>query len=234
MSNAHDKGEFFMKHIFIAALVAVFLGFGLAVDTARAQSEKGSYSSITGAWVSPSDPDIELQDDAIFRYKGAEMGNGFALLAAFGYGGQTGERFEVELGYRTVDVERGTDSDVLPDIDYAADVTTWSLMGNTLYVFEMAGKANPYVGAGLGFARHEFTQKKQTIGLLQFSELSQKDTVFAYQAMVGLHVPVSETADVKIGYRYFATADMEFDNRWDSKNASYGTHNFETGVIFRF
>ena len=44
--------------------------------------------------------------------------------------------------------------------------------------------------------------------------------MFAYQAMVGASIPVSETAELRIGYRYFASADTHFDDA----EISYGSH----------
>jgi len=54
--------------------------------------------------------------------------------------------------------------------------------------------------------------------------------VFAYQVMAGVEYPFSEAMAAKIGYRYFATSQADFDGL----KASYGTHNFEAGILFRF
>ena len=36
--------------------------------------------------------------------------------------------------------------------------------------------------------------------------------------------------EARVGYRYFATADADFDGL----EASYGTHNIEAGILIRF
>ena len=55
--------------------------------------------------------------------------------------------------------------------------------------------------------------------------------VVAYQAMTGIAVPVSDAAaEVRLGYRWFATGKGKIG----SDRFSYGTHNVEAGVLYRF
>lgn len=57
--------------------------------------------------------------------------------------------------------------------------------------------------------------------------------MFAYQAMAGVGYPMSDSTEIRGGYRYFATGDGEFEDV-SGIRASYGTHSFEAGVVFRF
>ena len=113
------------------------------------------------------------------------------------------------------------------------DMTTLSLMGNGIYSFG-EGQLRPYVGLGLGLAQHDATLDGQTItfegeeGMIE--ETSEDDIVFAYQAMAGVGYEMSETTEVRLGYRYFATGDADFDG----DEVSYASHNFEAGVLIRF
>ena len=106
-------------------------------------------------------------------------------------------------------------------------------MVNGIFSFG-AGALQPYIGAGVGVARHDGTFDEQTLEAggyaVRLAKTSDEDTVLAYQGMVGISYPLSETTEARLGYRYFATADADFDGL----KASYGTHNFEAGITFRF
>ncbi|MCY4394974.1 MAG: outer membrane beta-barrel protein, partial [Rhodospirillaceae bacterium] len=112
-------------------------------------------------------------------------------------------------------------------------LSTLSLMANGIAGVDV-WKLRPYVGVGLGMARHngKFDAQSYTIDGTEyaFSETSEDDYVFAYQVMAGVEYPFSDAMAVKGGYRYFATSQANFKGL----KASYGTHNFEVGVLFRF
>ena len=56
------------------------------------------------------------------------------------------------------------------------------------------------------------------------------DTVSAYQLMGGVAFSISETTNMLAGYRYFGTGDMDTGG----SKFSYGSHNFEVGILTRF
>lgn len=58
---------------------------------------------------------------------------------------------------------------------------------------------------------------------------SSDDTVVAWQVMLGLTYPVSDNAEARFGYRYFATGEADLDGT----KADYGSHNLEIGLLFR-
>ena len=70
----------------------------------------------------------------------------------------------------------------------------------------------------------------QQSGDVKFEEQSENAVVLAYQGMAGILYPLSETTEFRLGYRYFSTAEGDFD----SAKASYRTHNVELGLAFRF
>ena len=226
-----------------AASLIVIAAFAPAV--ALAQSAPGlnsTYISVSGLYVSPTDSDLSTTGGGYTLSTDLEMDSGFGLLIAFGYGADVGLRGEVELGYRKNDFDklnggtlRGPDTNisVSGEFPYKGDVTTLSLMANGIYAFE-AGRLRPYFGVGFGVARHDATEDAQTVTIgeesLDYPKSSEDDTVLAYQAIVGAAFPMSETMEARIGYRYFATADADFDGT----EASYGTHNLEAGILIRF
>ena len=137
------------------------------------------------------------------------------------------------------------------------DIGTWSLMFNGLARFE-AGELRPYIGAGAGIARHGYqlsalngmgaprrkNKNDEHQGLnaavcpgangytvtanCVFAD--ENDVVFAYQAMFGVGVPISERVEIRAGYRYFATQKPKI-GRFESE---YETHNLEAAVVWRF
>ena len=152
--------------------------------------------------VSPSD--IEFPDTG---YSGdLEHDGGWLLGLAVG-SAFNNYRLEGEFEYRTSDFSaKGISGD--------ETLKTISLMANGYYDFNMDSGFTPYVGAGIGFARHD-------IG-------DDDDTVFAYQATLGVALAMSETMDLDFAYRYFATADPDFGVELD-----YDSHNFTVGVRFK-
>ena len=199
------------------------LGLALAspAHPAKAQDRKrGIYVALTGMYVILRDSEITAASDLTFE-------DGMGILGALGYSFGSRLRAEVEIGYRRTDI------DELEPFDIDGRVDTLSFMLNGFFDFE-AGKVRPYVGGGLGIARQEMNFGGEiVINGLRFKLRGpdfRSDTVFAYQAMIGVGYPLSDRADVHAGYRYFGTSKGDFDGI----KATYGEHNFEVGVRFRF
>ena len=133
---------------------------------------------------------------------------------------------EVEVGYRKLDYDKLTkvvdDGKRRPDQQVLGDLTTFSVLLNGYYVFDEMAGVKPYVGGGLGFARHSSDDASEGS--------KDNDTVFSYQAMAGIGYGLSENLEIRLGYRYFGTADIEIDGT----KMTYGTHNVEVGLVHRF
>ena len=226
----------------VALLVAALApGTTLAQESASAVHNT-FYASLGGMYVVPSDSELSATSGGFTLSSDAKTDAGFGAVLAVGYGSELGLRGEVEFGYRQFDLDKisgfrlagnGIDVSLGGEQPYQGDVNTLSLMANGIYAFE-AGRMRPYVGIGVGLARHDVTEDSQTIlvGDVPFAvEVSSSDdVVFAYQAIGGISFAMSETTEARLGYRYFATGDADFDGT----EVSYGTHNFEAGILFRF
>ena len=227
-----------LRHLALAAALAS----SLIANAATAQdSIGGTYISVSGLYVVPTDSDQSETEDATTWTSDITWDAGFGLLLAYGFGTEDGLRGELEVGYRKADMDelkdssvtiggvevRDEDSDEDSEVGLDGDMTTLSLMGNGLYSFG-EGQFRPYIGAGLGLARHDgtldLTDREMPV------ELSKDDVVFAYQLMGGVGYVMSEGTEFRLGYRYFATADADFDG----VDLSYASHNFEAGVLIRF
>ena len=320
----------------IAALLAVtFVPITAEADTERNRF----YASVSGLYLVPKDSrssgESSLSSEhgsfGDLKYSSEiDMDGGFGLLAAFGYGPETGLRWEIEIGYRRSDWvvdstghgsftltqtqaedassimplgdQQLTDApsaiplddqllrdeleavqameqllsniasphgslphgslqsmpdnpdnrpsamqvDVLTAGQASGNTESLSLMANAIYTFD-AGRVRPYVGGGLGFARHDVTieagflevavsyddqdEQDASRSVRAIERTSQADTVLAMQAMFGVSFPMSERLEARLGYRYFRTRDTGYS---DGNGLSYSTRNVEAGLLFRF
>lgn len=83
----------------------------------------------------------------------------------------------------------------------AASATTWALMANAWYDFDLGGKVKPYIGGGVGWARNKFTPKP-------FSGLPDAENEdFAWQLGAGVNYNFLPGGGIGLGYRYMDSGD---------------------------
>ena len=217
-----------MKFLARRWTLAALLACVLTPSSAIAQWSDSLYLSLGGLYVLPTDSAYagEFEDGGeTYTFKGdLELESGMGFLIAVGAGDDVGLRGELELGYRKLDFDKSKPDDG-GEFDVDGDYTTLSFMANGIYAFEASDWLRPYVGVGLGLARLSYTEVIE-----DEPDGEGDDTVFAYQGMLGVGFPLSEKTEARMGYRYFATADADFDEL----EASYGTHSIEAGIRFRF
>jgi outer membrane protein OmpA-like peptidoglycan-associated protein len=115
----------------------------------------------------------------------ADLDENWMGSVGLGYGFMNGFRLEGELAYRDNEID-GT----------SADATAWAGMLNGYYDFNRGGGWEPYLGLGVGY------------GSLDISTADEESS-WAWQAMAGLAIPLSETLDLDLGYRFFRMEDVE-------------------------
>ena len=219
----------------LAALLAV----ALIPTAAMAQSSKsGFYGSLRGAFAIPINSKVSVKSGDLTVSSSLEAKSGFAFMAALGYDVSENLGVELEFGYRNFSFSKFNGFNVNGDsvdvkLPIKGSMKTLSLMANGIFSANV-WEVKPYVGAGIGVARHSGKFDKQTfeIGDDDYPYSGASDTAFAlaYQAMVGVGYPISDAAEIQAGYRYFATTKTKFDDT----EATYGSHNFEVGILFRF
>jgi opacity protein-like surface antigen len=200
----------------IAAVVAFFLpAYAFAA---------GPYVSLSGGAVFLEDSDLEA--DNLGLSGEAEFDTGFVVSGAAGYAfdafGSATVRVEAEVAYRQNDVDTITVTGVGTGSGGDAEVSVLSGMANLAVDILTWSIVKPYVLVGIGVAN--VTLESDDL------DVDEDDTVFAYQAGAGLGFAVTETITLFAGYRYFATADPEFEG----VDAEYHSHNIEAGVRFEF
>ena len=200
------------------------------------------YGSFSGMQNMPSDSEAELGTASGVTVAGdIELSDEMGFALAVGFETTGGQRVELEAAFRSSDIEGANDvrlnSNPVPPSVYRlnGDMDTWSLMVNVRQVIDV-GSVRPYVGGGLGFARHDGTAAFAVVPLPPLlpeglaGVESGHDTVFAYQFMAGVEVEMAEDATLFGGYRYMGTADLEIERF----TASFDTHAIEAGVRIRF
>ena len=172
-----------------------------------------------------------------------DMDAGYGATLAFGFGAAPGASAEIEVGYRATDLARlenmrvatsaVTATRIPGTVSGSGSLNTSSLMVNGYYTFDVRA-FRPYVGAGVGLARHEWSNSGRLIpspvGDIYLPETSDDDVVFAYQLMLGLNWILADNLEARAGYRYFATNKADFGGI----EAGYATHNVDGGLIIRF
>lgn len=161
-----------------------------------------------------------------------ESDAGYALAGAIGYANIFGSasssaRIEVELAYQQNDMSE-VDLAGLGSLDLTGDASCLSLLVNGYYDFNNSSAFTPYISAGIGGAKVEFDD--MNIPGSGGPNMSDDDTVFAYQVGVGVAYAINETVSFDFKYRYFATSDLEFD----TTEVEYSSNNFYAGVRVSF
>ncbi len=193
---------------------------------------KGLYiSGNIGASI-PNDSEIEGSEAGVTLQSDLEFDTGFT--GGIATGNDLGKvRLEVAVGYSSNELEEWKDITItglgnLGDASGSGDITALSVLVNGYYDMEIDLPFTPYIGGGIGFAKIEIDDI--TIAGVTIMDEAEDDTVFAYQLGLGIGIDVSEKVTLDLGYRFFATADPEFDG----VEVEVETHNFIGGVRLSF
>jgi len=226
-----------MKRISTNLVLASFLSLVFSV-AAHAQSENtGWYAGISGGLTLLSDSDISASAGppaigAPTSITGdIEFDPGFAIGVQGGYKWPQGFRGELEYRYTRVEADKATVNasvsgfgfgTVTGDIDLTAQ--SHAILGNLWYDWDLKNGWMPYVGGGLGAVIIDF-------------EDTDNETVFGWQAGVGIQYAISKNVVFDLGYRWLATLDPEFESGVagvSDVEAEYSSHNFMIGVRGHF
>jgi opacity protein-like surface antigen len=173
--------------------VSVFGGLNMLADDSGPV-----YTDETSSWSSDADTGFVL---------GGTVGTTLDRWAQ-------GLRVEMEVSYRRNDLGGSyvTDPVVgLPDtgtID--GNLSTFAILANAWYEFDIGSKMRPYIGGGVGWARMRGDMvaltSSGTSTTTSASDITESG--FAWQLGLGGRYEVSPGVDVGIGYRYFRGPDF--------------------------
>ena len=196
----------------------------------------GLYASLSGLLLVPSDHEaIPVELPVGHAAHDLTMETGAGGLVGVGYVFSKRWRGEIELGYRSADMDQidawtgAYDND---PIAVAGGFRTASVMLNAYYRLGDEGFV-PYLGAGLGVARHRVEAKSRTLEIGDVHghfTFDGRETVLAWQAMAGVARSLAENVELRVGYRLFRTRS----GRFGSDELRYTTHTVEAGLTFVF
>ena len=142
-------------------------------------------------------------------------------------------RLEGELGYQSGDIDSYSyiGEDYNSEYDVSGDITILSLMMNGYYDIDLGSgvELSPTVGVGVAQV------KADDVTFYDDDEgWSASEVTFAYQAGIGLGIPVSDGIMIDARYRYFATTDFTFEIDDDQFNTDMESHSGLLGLRVMF
>lgn len=207
-------------------LLATALVFGAATaapaqmnDSDGATDDRGFY--VSGLLGLHQTRDSDINGGAI-DVEG-EFDHGLTGLLGLGFDFGEGWRIEAETGYREADV------DSVSGASGSGDADALSLIGNVFYDFNLGGRIEPYIGAGLGLAR----VSADGISPVGTTSIDDDDTGIALQAGAGLAVPLNPRLKLTFDYRYLSVQDLSFTTASGvGVDADYDDHAVFVGLRF--
>lgn len=189
--------------------VSVFGGMNIVADSS------GLTDSTSGSWGSDADTGFVL---------GGTVGTSLQRWAQ-------GLSVEMEVSYRRNDLGGSFDEAYWGDVGYLdGNLSTFSIMSNVWYEFDIGSKVRPYVGGGVGWARFrgDAVAVETDDGSYDGTDFTttSEESGFAWQLGIGGRYEVSNGVDVGIGYRYFRGPD--FHDFWEG---NYGTLENENHAV---
>ncbi|MGE0745815.1 MAG: outer membrane protein [Rhodospirillales bacterium] len=213
-----------MMYLRRASLAALILASGSAV-AAAAELPRGVYAGIVATYVWPPESTVE---DA--RNPGGADGRltfqhdfGYGVMVGYSFG--NGLRVEGEAMMRQIDNDQlfvGGFGSARPVANLNGDLTHYTAMVNVFYDPVRWGWLIPYVGGGMGISKA--TIDSSGIGL------DASDYAFAYQAMAGVRMAVMPELFFSVGYKYFATTDLQLAG----STLDFHSSNLEFGLAWQF
>jgi OmpA-OmpF porin, OOP family len=172
--------------------------------------------------------DSRLQGGAVNQR--AEFDAGWVGQFTLGHHFTNNIRGELELGYRSNAV------DTVGSVDADGSAHTWSLMANALYDFANTSPFTPYIGAGAGVARVDYSNV-EPVGLIPTgsTRIDSSDVVPAVQGIVGVSYNLNDKITFVTSYQYLTAVDARQETDLGQKvDANYDSHSILVGARFNF
>ena len=228
------------KYVIATTMLAAFASPALA-------AADGPYVGIEGGATFPQSTDLDVilnhgttTTDYSSGYN-VKYKTGYDVDAILGY--KIGPiRLEGEAGYKRAKAKSlGVAPPIITDVGTAAGTTVTAanfdlgshigvktLMANALFDGDFGGGFGGYIGGGVGEA---------------WADLGgSKDNALAYQGIAGVRYAVSPNVDVGLKYRYFRTANLNFDDGFtvnsvpftSTEKGHYDSHSLLASLVYNF
>lgn len=183
--------------------IALYAALSLLGATALAPAQAAEASRIHASLLLGSSTLDDLRVDAGPIDGRVELDRDLAFGAALGWQWTGPLRLEAEFLSQRADAE---DLPALALTDLSGRVELQTLMVNAVGEWSLAdGAIRPYAGLGAGWALVEVDR----IGN-NFLQLDGDDDVLAWQALVGVALPVSERLTLTLDARYLRTESLDY------------------------
>lgn len=178
-------------------------------------------------------------DDTSFNIAdGGVIDTGFdsGMVYGFALGYSMGSaRVEGELSMRDADVSSHALNGGAPLDGPTGEATSTSLFANIYYDFDNDSRVTPYIGAGVGFSAVDY----EGFGVAAIPDvLNDDDSVFVYQAILGMSAEINDKWDFRTDLRYLGSGDPGFETSEAtgavSTDADYSTFNVTIGFRYSF
>ena len=134
---------------------------------------------------------------------------GWAQTFSAGWGFGNGLRMELEGSFRQNQVDQFRIGEQTSGSGRQRSI---AVMANIFYEWANLGRAQPYIGAGLGYAWTEWSSVRFTNGRGQL-EVNDTDGQFAYQGMMGVAFPITAVPGLAVvtEFRLFGTLSPSYN-----------------------
>ncbi|MEO7366140.1 MAG: outer membrane beta-barrel protein [Sphingomicrobium sp.] len=192
-----------MRKFLLAAAATAALG------SPAAARDHSWYVGVEGGVMKVQDLKLDYDDVAVSLNNGVridhKMGLDVDLLGGYDFGMF---RLEAETAYKRAKIDDVDFNQYFGPgpFDASGRGSAISAMANGLLDFGGNGGFGAYVGGGVGIARVKYRLANNTLA----TGFRDEDDVIAYQLLAGLYVPISDSIDAGLKYRYFRTGKLKF------------------------
>jgi opacity protein-like surface antigen len=157
---------------------------------------------------------------------------GFVIGGAAGTCFMETFRADVEVAYSNNDAEYFTG---FPN-NVSGDLDTLTVLGNLWYDFDTGTMFKPYIGggAGIGIVWGDYNYDPPLVPPGQI--VKGHDLGFAFQLGAGVNIPVSQSVDFTIGYRFKGILDLHMNSTFLAATDHEGdlySHNVIAGIVWK-
>jgi opacity protein-like surface antigen len=210
------------KHFLMITLCAILLSVSAVSYSSESEGFSGNY--FTGYIGSASLKDSDLNSPELNGVTlNLSYDAGMTFGAAIGYQDDA-LRVEMELSHQKNDVNGISGPG--GSLGMSGDMSIVSLLANGYYDIINDTPITPFLSAGIGFSSVE----RSAFVVNNTDIQNADDTVFAYQIGGGVGYEINETVTIFAKYRYFGTADVDFNG----ESFSIASHNFMFGARVNF
>ncbi|MBM9518971.1 porin family protein [Desulforhopalus vacuolatus] len=190
-----------------------------------AYSAPGPYMSVNVGVAILNDSDVTDSTEPGLTMD-MESDSGLALGVAVGYAVAGNMRFEGEFAYQENDLDNVSFYGIGTDL--TGDTASYAFLLNGYYDFKNTSAFTPFISGGVGMVQVEINN--MNFPGSDDPDVSDDDTVFAYQFGAGVAYAVNEQISIDVKYRYFGTSDPEFE----TTEVEYSSNNIYAGVRIAF